>query len=88
MVVIVLSTIIWAMLCYYEMIEHERATDLKKLDQETVKKYGNIWKNRLHTYSNQEFVETVKNQNTLYPHSNPVNLLSSQARTPDYRWRE
>ena len=75
-VVIVLSAIIWAMLRYYEIIEQERSVEEKKLDQETVEKYGNIWRNRLHPYSNQEFVETVKNQNTLYPDSNPGNLLS------------
>ena len=72
-VVIVLSAIIWAMLRYYEIIEQERSVEEKKLDQETVEKYGNIWKNRLHPYSNQE---TVRNQNTLYPDSNPGNLLS------------
>ena len=73
---IVLSAIIWVMLRYYEIIEQERSAEEKKLDQETVEKYGNIWKNRLHPYSNQEFVETVRNQNTLYPDSNPGNLLS------------
>ena len=75
-VVIVLSAIIWAMLRYYEIIEQERSVEEKKLDQETVEKYGNIWKNRLHPYSNQE---TVRNQNTLYPDSTPGNLLSMQA---------
>ena len=75
-VVIVLSAIIWVMLRYYEIIEQERSAEEKKLDQETVEKYGNIWKNRLHPYSKQE---TVRNQNTLYPDSNPGNLLSSQA---------
>ena len=78
-VVIVLSAIIWAMLRYYEIIEQERAAEEKKLDQETVEKYGKMWKNRLHPYSNQESAETVRNQNTLYPDSNPRNLLSSQA---------
>ena len=76
MVVIVLSTIIWAMLCYYEIIKQESVVEEKKLDQETVEKYGKMWKNRLHTYSNQESVETVRKQNTLYPNSNPENLLS------------
>ena len=38
MVVIVLSTIIWAMLRYYAIIEQEQATEEKKLDQETVEK--------------------------------------------------
>ena len=75
-VVIVFSAIIWAMLRYYEIIKQERVAEEKKLDQETVEKYGKMWKNRLHQYSNQEFVETVKNQNTLYPDSNPGNLLS------------
>ena len=75
-VVIVLSAIIWAMLRYYEILEQERAVEEKKLDQETVEKYGNIWKNSLHPYSNEE---TVRNKNTLYPDSNPGNLLSSQA---------
>ena len=75
-VVIVLSSIIWAMLRYYEIIEQERSAEEKKLDQETVEKYGNIWKKRLHPYSNQE---SVRNQNTLYPDSNPGNLLSSRA---------
>ena len=78
-VVIVLSAIIWAMLRYYEIIEQERAAEENKLNQETVKKYGKMWKKRMHPCSNQEFVETVKNQNTLYPDSNPGNLLSSQA---------
>ena len=74
-VVIVFSAIIWAMLRYYEIIKQERVAEEKKLDQETVEKYGKMWKNRLHPYSNQDAVEKGKDENSSLC---PGNLQSSQ----------